>query len=87
MYILYELSINTMRTRQDGGHYPDDIFECIFLNENFSIKIPLMYDPRGPINNISTLVQMMALRRKSDKSLPEPMLVSLLTHICDTRPQ
>ena len=29
----------------------------------------------------------MAWRRPGDKPLPEPMLVSLLTHICVTRPQ
>ena len=26
--------INTLRPRQDGGHFPDDVFKCIFLNEN-----------------------------------------------------
>ena len=25
---------NTLRPRQHGRHYPDDIFKCIFLNEN-----------------------------------------------------
>ena len=25
---------NTLRLRQDGLHFPDDIFNCIFLNEN-----------------------------------------------------
>ena len=40
-----------------------------------------------PINNISALVQIMAWRRPGDKPLSEPMMVSLLTHICVTRPQ
>ena len=26
--------INTLRPRQDGRHFPDDTFKCIFLNEN-----------------------------------------------------
>ena len=26
--------INTLRPRLDGRHFPDDIFKCIFLNEN-----------------------------------------------------
>ena len=26
--------INTLRPRQNGRHFPDDIFKCIFLNEN-----------------------------------------------------
>ena len=43
--------------------------------------------PKGPINNIPALVQIMAWRRSGDKPLFEPMMVSLLTHICVTRPQ
>ena len=34
-----------------------------------------------------TLVQIMAWRRPGDKPLSEPMMVSLLTQICVTRPQ
>ena len=80
---------NTLRPRQDGCHFADDIFKCIFLNENvwIPIKISLKFIPKGPINNISELVQIMAWRRPGDKPLSEPMLVSLLTHICVTRPQ
>ena len=40
-----------------------------------------------PMNNIPALVQIMAWHRQGDKALPEPMMVSLLTHICVTRPQ
>ena len=43
--------------------------------------------PRGPINNIPTLVQIMAWRRPGDKPLSEPMMVRSPTHICVTRPQ
>ena len=42
---------------------------------------------KGPINDIPALVQKMAWRRSGDKPLSEPMLDSLLTHICVTRPQ
>ena len=81
--------INTSRPRQNGRHFPDDIFKCIFLNENvcISIEISLMFVPKGPINNIPALVQIMAWRRPGDKPLSEPTLVCLLTHICVTRPQ
>ena len=41
----------------------------------------------GPINNIPTLVQIMAWRRPGDKPLSETIMVRLLTHICVTRPQ
>ena len=39
------------------------------------------------INNIPTLVQIMALCRPGDKPLSELMMVYLLTHICVTRPR
>ena len=32
--ILKQDGINTLRPRQNGRHFPDDIFKCIFLNEN-----------------------------------------------------
>ena len=79
--------VNTLRPRQDGRHFPDDIFKWIFLNENvcISINISLKFVPRGPINNIPTLVQVMAWRRPGDKPLSEPMMVRLPTHICVIR--
>ena len=81
--------INTLRPRQNGSHFADDIFKCIFLNENvwFRIKISLKFVPKGPINIIPSLVQIMAWRRPGDKPSSEPMMVSLTTHICVTRPQ
>ena len=81
--------VNTLRPRQNGRHFPDDISKWIFLNENawISIKIPLKFIPKIPINNIPALVQIMAWRRSGDKPWSEPMMDSLLTHICFTRPQ
>ena len=78
-----------MRPRQNGRHFPDNIFKCIFLhgNEWISIKISLKFVPKGPINNIPALVQIMAWRRPGDKPLYEPMMVRLPTHICVSRPQ
>ena len=54
----------------------DDIFKCIFLDENvrISIKISLKFVPKGPTDNKSALVQVMAWRRTGAKPLPEPML-------------
>ena len=82
-------TLNTLRLRQNGRHFPDAIFKCIFLNENIwiLIEISLKFVPKGQINNIPALVQIMAWRRPGDKPLPEPMMVSLLTHLCVTRPQ
>ena len=60
----------------------DDIFRCIFLNENDNIviQISLKFVPKGPIDNISALVQVMAWCLTGTKPLPETML----TKISDT---
>ena len=81
--------VNSLRPGHDGCQFPDDIFKYIFLNENvrISIEISLKFVLKGPINNIPALVQIMAWRRPGDKPLSEPMMISLLTHICVTRPQ
>ena len=54
----------------------DDIFKWIFLNENvwISINISLKFVPMGPINNIPSLVQIMAWRQTGDKPLSETMM-------------
>ena len=69
--------------------FTDDIFKRTFFNENVwnSINNSLKFVPKGPINNIPALVQRMAWRRPGDKPLSEPMMVSLPTHMCVTRPQ
>ena len=71
--------------RYNGRHFPDAIFKWIFLNENvwISINILLKFVPRGPINNIPTLVQVMAWHHPGAEPLSEPMMVRL----CVTRPQ
>ena len=81
--------LNTLRPRQNRRHFADDILKCIVLNEDvwISLKISLKYAPKGPINNIPALVQIMAWRRPGDEPLSEAMLVSLPTHKCVTRPQ
>ena len=53
----------------------------------FWLKISVKFIPKGPINNIPALVQIMAWRRSGDKPLPEPMMAGLQTHICVTLPQ
>ena len=83
------LPLNTLRPRQNGRHFPDDIFKCIFFYENLwiSLKISLKFVPKVWINNIPALVQIMAWRRPGDKPFSEPMMVLLLMHICITLPQ
>ena len=81
--------VNTLKPRQNGRQFPDDIFKWITLNENvwISIEISLKFVPKGLINKIPIFVQMMAWRRPGDKPLSGPMMDCLLTHICITRPQ
>ena len=47
--------------------------------------VSLKFVPKFPITNIPALVQIMAWRRPGDKPLSEPMMFSLLTHVCVTR--
>ena len=81
--------ISTLRPWHDGSHFTDNIFKWIFLNKKvwILIEIPLKFVSKGLINNNPALVQIMAWRRPGDKPLSEPMMVSLLAHICVTRPQ
>ena len=54
--------VNTLSPKQNGRHFVDDTFKCIFLNKNVRIliKISLKFVPKGPINNIPALVKIMA---------------------------
>ena len=65
--VLTHLPLNKM-----AANLADDIFKCIFLNKN--VWISLKFAPRVRINNIPTLVQIMAWRRIGDKPLSELML-------------
>ena len=87
--VICSIMFNILRPRQNGRCFLNDTFKHIFLNENVRIliKISLKFVPEGPINNNPALVQIMAWRPSGDKPLSEPMMVSLLTHICITRPQ
>ena len=49
------------------------------------IGISRKFVPKGSIDSILPLVQIMAWRRIGDKPLSEPMLTDSLTHICGTR--
>ena len=80
---------NTLRPGQNGRHFPDDIFMWIFLNENvwISNNVSLKFVPKDPMNNIPSLVQIMAWRQPGNKPLSELMMVTLLTPIYVTQPQ
>ena len=85
-------TLNTLRLIQNGRHFPDHIFKCIFsiVNIKVSITFSLKFVASGPIIYIPALVQIMAWRRPGDKlvsELSKPMMVSFLAHICVTGPQ
>ena len=82
-------ALKTLKPKQNICHFADDIFKCIFLNENirFSIKISPKLIAKAPINYILALVQVMACLLVGAKPLSEPMVVRSLTHVCVIRPQ
>ena len=51
--------VNTLRPRQNGRHFPDDIFKYILLYKNvwISVKISLKFVRKGAADNNRTLVQ------------------------------
>ena len=51
------IEFNSLRPRQNGRLFPDDILKCIFLGDNVRISIKkLKFIPRCTINNIPALV-------------------------------
>ena len=60
-------------------HIPENIW--------ISIKISLKFVPKGPINSIPALIQIMVWSRPGDNTLYKPIMVSQPTHISVTRPQ
>ena len=52
------LIVNILKQRQTSCHFSDNIFRCIFLNENvwISIKISVNYVLKGPINMVNLLM-------------------------------
>ena len=69
------ICIYTLRPRQDGWHFADNIFRCIFLNENFCITIwiSLKLVLEGLFDNKSALVEIMAWHQ-TDNNVDEAML-------------
>ena len=49
---------NSSLPGQNGCHFTDNIFRCIFVNEKFYIlnKISLKFVPKGPIDNNPPLI-------------------------------
>ena len=68
--------VNSSRHGQNGRHFADNIFKCIFLNEKFCtlIQISLKFVFKVSIDNKSALVQVMACGWIGSKPLSEPVI-------------
>ena len=79
---------NTLRPRQNGCHFTDNIFKCIFFNENFWIlnEISLKYVPYGLIDNLEALVQIRVWCQMAASHYLEQCWYVLLIHVCITGP-
>ena len=74
---------NTLRSRQNGIHFPDDIFKCIFMNNKFCILIPLLmrFAPKGQVINKSALVPVIAWHQPTKNSLITAVIFSEFAHL------
>ena len=64
--------------------FPDNVFKCIFLNEKLNFdkkKKSLKFLPKGPIDKILALVQIMAWHQIGHKPLSQPMSNLLPFHV------
>ena len=79
--------VNSSPPRQIGGKIPNTIFSHIFHSRNdfILIKIPLNFVPKGSIDDTSTLVQVMAWRRRAKSHYLIQGWPSTPTHTCGTR--
>ena len=80
--------LNTLRGRDKMAATSQTTFSSAFSwMKIYKFRLGLKFVPKDPINNIAALVQIIAWRRPGDQLLSEPMMASLLTHICVTRSQ
>ena len=70
-----------LRPRQNGRHFPDDIFQCFFMSENVLISLEISLKFVNWTYSQGSSSQCCSIG--SDNGLAP---TSLLTHICVTRP-
>ena len=79
--------LNTLRSRQYGRYYTDDIFKWIFLIRMYGFRLKFHWN----LIRVSTIniipAQAMLWRLPGNKPLSELMMIRLLMHICIARPQ
>ena len=81
--------VNTLRAEQNGDHFAANIFKCIFLCLEWKFEyLDLIYNEAcSSINNISSLVQVMAWHQTGAKPLPESMKTKVPDAIWHRWPQ
>ena len=82
------LLVNTLRQWQNGRHFVNDIFKCIFLNRNvwIPIEISLKFNPGVQLTIFQHWFSQWLGNRCQSHCLNQWWLPSLPTHICFTRP-
>ena len=87
LHLLHSVWLTHLPLDKMAAILADDIFKRIFLNENVSIlvQISLKFVPKGPIDNKSALVQVMAWRRQATSHYLSQWWTSSPTHIYGTR--
>ena len=80
-------NMSTLTSLQNGRHFTDNIFICIFLNENVPILITISLNivPYGLLDRYVSICSDMAWRLTGDKPLSERMMVHSATNMCATR--
>ena len=73
-------TFNSSSLWQNGRHFAEDIFRCIFVNGKFCIliRISLKFGHKGTIDKNPAPVQTMPWRRTRDKPLSKPMLTQFI---------
>ena len=79
MGLASSIFINILKLSQNNCHFSGHIFKCISMNEKFCILIciSLKFVPKGPFDNKTALVQVMAWCQTFHKPLPELMLTQI----------
>ena len=64
IFHIQDIRFNTLRPRQNGHQFPDDIFKCIFLNENEQISITISVNvvPLGTSDDKYIDIEVFALK-------------------------
>ena len=83
------VELNTLRPRQNGQHFRTTFSNVFSWMKMCDLRLKFHWSlfPGVHLTIFLSLVQIMAWRCPGDKPLSEPMMFSLLMHICVTRPQ